>query len=48
MPEVLAVLETYATVLKQLSNFTEAERLQAEAQRIRATMEYTVPAANAN
>jgi tetratricopeptide (TPR) repeat protein len=47
MPEVLEVLDTYAEVLKEMSNLEEAQRLQREAQRIRASMAYTVPVGNA-
>ena len=47
MPEVVDVLDTYAKVLKELSNPVEAERLQMEARRIRASMAYTVPVGNA-
>ncbi len=47
MQEVLDVLDTYAKVLKELSNPVEAERLQMEARRIRASMAYTVPVGNA-
>jgi tetratricopeptide (TPR) repeat protein len=48
MPEVLEVLNSYAKVLNELSHSAEAERLQAEVQRIRAAMAYTVPLGNAN
>ena len=47
MPEVLGVLDTYAKVLKDLSNDVEAQHLQMEAQRIRASLAYTVPVGNA-
>ena len=47
MPEVVDVLDTYAKVLKDLSNSVEAQRLQMEAQRIRASMAYTVRVGNA-
>jgi hypothetical protein len=47
MPEALEVLDTYAKVLKDSSNSVEAQRLQMEAQRIRASMAYTVPVENA-
>ena len=47
VPEVLDVLDTYAKVLKDLSNSVEAQRLQMEAQRIRASMAYTVRVWNA-
>ena len=47
MPEVLEVLDTYAGLLKDLSHSQEAQRLQTEAQRIRASMLLTVPVANA-
>jgi tetratricopeptide (TPR) repeat protein len=47
MPEVLEVLDTYTKVLKELSNSVEAQRLQLETQRIRASLAYTVPVTNA-
>jgi tetratricopeptide (TPR) repeat protein len=48
MPEVVEVLDTYAKVLNDLSHSAEAHRLEMEAQRIRATMVYTVALGNAN
>ena len=48
MPEVVEVLEAYARVLNDLSHSSEAERLAMEAQRIRASLEYSVPVQNAN
>jgi tetratricopeptide (TPR) repeat protein len=47
MPEVLEILETYAKVLEGVSNFGEAQALETEAQRIRASLTYTVGATNA-
>jgi len=47
MQEALEVLETYSAVLKDQSNLLDAQRLHAEAQRIRATLAFTVPLANA-
>jgi tetratricopeptide (TPR) repeat protein len=46
MPEASEILETYSTLLKERSN-PDAQRLHAEAQRIRATLAFTVPLANA-
>jgi tetratricopeptide (TPR) repeat protein len=48
MPEAIEVLNAYARVLKELSQTAEAERLEAEAQKIRASLAYTVPLGNAN
>lgn len=48
MPEVVEVLDAYARVLNDLSHSEEAERLKMEAQRIRASLEYSVPVQNAN
>lgn len=42
MPEALDVLDTYSRVLSHLSNSQEAERVQREAKRIRATLAFTV------
>jgi len=47
MPEVLEILDTYAKVLERVSNFGEAQLLATEAQRIRASLTYTVNATNA-
>jgi hypothetical protein len=47
MPEVLEILETYAKVLEGVSNFEEAKVLETEAQRIRASLTYTVGAKDA-
>jgi len=47
MPEVLEILDTYAKVLEGVSNFEEAQRLETEAQRIRASLTYTVSATDA-
>ena len=47
MPEVLEILDTYAKVLEGVSNFGEAQLLATEAQRIRASLTYTVNATNA-
>jgi len=47
MPEAVEVLETYSAVLKDQSNPVDAQRLHVEAQRIRATLAFTVPLANA-
>jgi tetratricopeptide (TPR) repeat protein len=44
MPAALEILETYSRVLAHLSNQQEAERVQTEAKRIRATMAFTVSA----
>jgi tetratricopeptide (TPR) repeat protein len=44
MPAALEILETYSRVLAHLSNQQEAERVQMEARRIRATMAFTVSA----
>jgi tetratricopeptide (TPR) repeat protein len=46
MPEAFDILETYSALLKDRSN-PDAQRLHAEAQRIRATLAFTVPLANA-
>jgi tetratricopeptide (TPR) repeat protein len=46
MPEVLSVLNSYIAVLQDLSHSEEARRFETEAQRIRATMAYTVPVGN--
>jgi tetratricopeptide (TPR) repeat protein len=46
MPEALAVIDTYVQVLQDLSHFAEAQRFQMEAQRMRASMAYTVPLGN--
>ena len=48
MPEVLEVLDAYARVLNESSRALEAERIQMEAHRIRASMAYTVPVDGAN
>jgi len=42
--QTIEVLETYSKVLKDLQNNTEAERVQDEARRIRASAEFTVRA----
>ena len=47
MPEVLEILDTYAKVLEGVSNFGEAQLLETEAQRIRASLTYTVSATDA-
>jgi tetratricopeptide (TPR) repeat protein len=47
MPEASDVLETYSAFLKESSNPADAQRLHREAQRIRATLAFTVPLANA-
>jgi tetratricopeptide (TPR) repeat protein len=47
MPEALEILETYSAILKDRSNPTDAQRLHAEAQRIRASLAFTVPLAKA-
>jgi tetratricopeptide (TPR) repeat protein len=44
MPIVVDLLETYSKLLRRSLNPLEAERLQAEAQRIRASMAFTVRA----
>ncbi len=41
MPEALDVLDTYSRVLSHLSNSQEAERVQREAKRMRATLAFT-------
>ena len=46
MPEAFEILETYSALLKERSN-PDAQRLHAEAQRIRARLAFTVPLANA-
>ena len=43
-PAALEILETYSRVLTHLSNQQEAQRVQTEAKRIRATMAFTVTA----
>jgi tetratricopeptide (TPR) repeat protein len=48
MPEVVEILDSDAKVLNDLSHSAEAQRLEMEAERIRATMAYTVPLGNAN
>jgi tetratricopeptide (TPR) repeat protein len=48
MPEVVEVLNAYAKVLTDMSQFDKAQRFETEAQRIRASMEYVVPLASAN
>jgi tetratricopeptide (TPR) repeat protein len=45
-PEIAAILDVYAKVLKDLSNLSEADHVQTEARRIRAGMAFTVPLAN--
>jgi tetratricopeptide (TPR) repeat protein len=47
LPEALEVLETYSKVLAHLSNSQEAQLLQTEAKRMRATMAFTVSAPRA-
>lgn len=42
-PEAAQILDMYSRVLKDLSNVPEAEHVQNEASRIRATMAFTVP-----
>jgi tetratricopeptide (TPR) repeat protein len=44
MPAALEILETYSRVLAHISNQQEAQRVQTEARRIRATMAFTVSA----
>jgi len=44
MPTVVDLLETYSKLLRHSLNPSEAERVQAEAQRIRASMAFTVRA----
>ena len=44
MPEALDVLDTYSRVLSHLSNSQEAERVEREARRMRATLAFTVSA----
>jgi tetratricopeptide (TPR) repeat protein len=46
MPHVFRILETYADILNARSNPIEAERLHAEAQRVRASMAFTVHVEN--
>ncbi len=48
MPEVVEVLDAYAKVLNDSSRAAEAQRVQTEAQRIRAAMAYTVPVDSLN
>jgi tetratricopeptide (TPR) repeat protein len=47
MPEVLEILDTYAKVLERVSSFAEAQVLETEARRIRASLTYTVSATDA-
>jgi tetratricopeptide (TPR) repeat protein len=47
MPEALEILETYSQVLGHLSNHQEAQLVQTEAKRMRATMAFTVSAPRA-
>ena len=47
IPEALEVLETYSQVLADLSSNQEAQLLQTEAKRMRATMAFTVSAPRA-
>jgi tetratricopeptide (TPR) repeat protein len=42
MPEALEILETYSQVLAHLANHQEAQLVQTEAKRMRATMAFTV------
>jgi len=42
--QIALVLETYSKVLKDLHNPVEAERLEAEVRRIRASAAFTVRA----
>src|SRR5262249_16117587 len=44
IPASLEILETYSRVLARLSNQQEAQRVQTEAKRLRATMTFTVSA----
>jgi hypothetical protein len=44
MPEALDVLDTYSIVLSHLSNSQDAERVQREVKRMRATLAFTVSA----
>jgi tetratricopeptide (TPR) repeat protein len=44
IPEILQVLDDYSTVLRDLWNPADADRLNAEAQRIRAAATFTVRA----
>jgi len=44
IPEILQVLDDYSTVLRDLWNPADADRLNAEAQRIRAAAAFTVRA----
>jgi tetratricopeptide (TPR) repeat protein len=44
LPAALEILETYSRVLAHLSNQQEAQQVQTEAKRLRATMAFTVSA----
>jgi tetratricopeptide (TPR) repeat protein len=46
LPEVAEIFDTYSRVLKSLSNSREAEQVDAEARRVRASMAFTVRVAN--
>ena len=46
MPEIAAILDVYAKVLRDLSNTSEADHVQTEAKRIRAGLAFTIPLAN--
>lgn len=46
MPEATEIFEMYSRVLKDLSNASEAEHVESEARRLRATMAFTVPVGN--
>ena len=46
MPETAEIFEMYSKVLKDLSKAPEAEHAAADARRVRATMELTVPLAS--
>ena len=43
-PQIVEILETYSKVLKDLQNPVEAERIQVEARRIRASAAFTIRA----
>ena len=45
-PQIVQILETYSKVLSELQNPVEAERVQAEVRRIRASTAFTVKANN--
>jgi len=46
-PTVIAVMETYSRVLRDLQKPVEADRVQADARRLRASITYTIQASRA-